>query len=232
MSDDRDVLPADVRALLRAERTRMSVPDDARTRLAKRLAVGLPGFGPVLLPAAAAAWPHAALTATAAKVLVAMALGGGVAATYDAVGHRSPGRAPQVSTVVAREIASEAGPVVVDEPDAEVRTLPVVVPTVAAPRASPSRAPMASLREEQRLLDAARDAIVRGEPEGALAPTAIHAERFSRGVLAEERDALRIRALARLGRLKEARALLAQLRATHPHSFLLEGAAADVEAIP
>ncbi len=82
------------------------------------------------------------------------------------------------------------------------------------------------------MLDAARDAIVRGEPEGALGPTAIHAARFSRGVLAEERDALRIRALARLGRLEEARALLAQLRAAHPQSFLLEGAAADVEAIP
>jgi pentatricopeptide repeat protein len=48
-------------------------------------------------------------------------------------------------------------------------------------------------------------------------------------VLAEERDALRIRALVRLGRLDEARALFDQLRAAYPHSFLLEGVAADVE---
>jgi hypothetical protein len=82
------------------------------------------------------------------------------------------------------------------------------------------------------LLDAARDAIVRRELAGALTATANHAARFPRGVLAEERDAIRIRALGRLGRMAEARTLLAQLRAAHPHSFLLAGAAADVEAIP
>jgi pentatricopeptide repeat protein len=97
---------------------------------------------------------------------------------------------------------------------------------------SPPPSPAASLREEQRLLDLARDAIVRGEPEAALPPTSTHAARFPQGVLSEERDALRIRALARLGRGDEARALLARMRVDHPHSFLLDGAGADAESIP
>jgi hypothetical protein len=120
--------------------------------------------------------------------------------------------------------------VVVEPPD--VSSPPISVPEVASARSFPARASIASLREEQRLLDTARDAIVRGEPEGALVPTASHAARFPRGVLAEERDALRIRALARLGRLDEARESFARFRAAYPHSFLLDGAAADVEPIP
>jgi hypothetical protein len=51
-------------------------------------------------------------------------------------------------------------------------------------------------------------------------------------VLAEERDALQIRALARLGRKAEAQSLLKEMRANYPHSFLLEGATTDVETIP
>jgi len=234
MNDDFEVLPADVRAMLQAERTRMSVPDDARIRLANRLSAALPEFGPPLPPATTVA-SHSALTATAAKVLVAMALVGGAIATYKgikAVAHPATERAPRVNAVVAQKLAPQARPEVVEERDITIPALPVPVPADAPSTASRVRGPIASLREERRLLDAARDAIVRGEPAGALAATANHAARFSRGVLAEERDAIRIRALARLGRLEEARTLLAELRAAHPHSFLLAGAEADVEAIP
>ena len=97
---------------------------------------------------------------------------------------------------------------------------------------SPSPTPAASLLDEQRLLDAAHASIVRGEPEAALVATATHAARFPKGTLSEERDALRIRALARLGRKADARALLTAMRATFPKSFLLDGAEADVDAIP
>jgi hypothetical protein len=232
MNDDFDVLPADVRAMLRAERTGMSVPENARARLANRLSAALPGFGPPLSPTVTVAAPHSALTATAAKVFVAMALGGGAMATYKAIDQPSPRHAPRVNAVVAEDIAPVAKREVVEEHDLTIPALPVPAPKSAASAASSVRTPTASLREERRLLDAARDAIVRGEPAGALAATANHAARFPRGVLAEEREALRIRALARLGRMAEARSLLAELRVAHPHSFLLAGAAADVEAIP
>src|SRR5262249_984138 len=89
VSHDLDVLPADVRSMLRAERSRGGVPEGARLRLAKRLAASVPGFGPALLPAAAAALPHGAWVATGVKVLVVLALGGGIVATYEAVDHPS-----------------------------------------------------------------------------------------------------------------------------------------------
>ncbi len=227
MSGDLDVLPLDVRAMLRAERSCVSVPDDARTRLAERLAAAVPGFGPPLLPATTVALSHGAWTTTAAKVLVAMALGGGALATYEA---NHPSVPPHATPVAVQERAPQAKPVVVEPPD--VVPPPISAPEVASARSSPARASIANLRQEQRLLDAARDSIVRGEPEGALVPLASHAARFPRGSLAEERDALRIRALARLGRLDEARESFTRFRAAYPHSFLLDGAAADVEPIP
>ena len=113
-----------------------------------------------------------------------------------------------------------------------VPALGAALPAAASPALSPATSLGKELGEEQRLLDAARDAIVRGEPEAALTPTATHAARFPHGVLAEERDALRIRALAHLGRKTDAQDLLATMRAQYPKSFLLEGAAIDVDTIP
>ncbi len=235
MSDGFDPLPADVRALVRAEGARVGMPEDARARLAARLAATVPTFGaphaPGLAGPVAPATPVSTrLGSGAAKAIVALALVAAAAASL--VLRHAPllgdgARSPHAPRVVER---APRDPRVVDAPLDTVRPAPPVA--TAAP---PSRAPAVardSLREERRLLDLARDAIVRGEPEAALAPTAAHADRFPDGVLAEEREALRIRALARLGRAGEARALLASMRARHPRSFLLGGASADVEAIP
>jgi hypothetical protein len=237
MSDDLDVLPPDIQSMVRAERSHLSVPDDARIRLAGRLSAGVPGFGSPIPAAAGVAVSHGSLTAATAKLLVALTLGGGAAATYRAVRHGSP-PTPRASTVAAPEVAPLTSSVVVETPEVTDREVTMPMPPIPSskvgaphPAAFASTAPL-RLREERRLLDAARDAIVRGDPEEALDPLALHAARFSGGVLAEERDALRIRALARLGRLDEARARFVELRAAHPRSFLLEGAARDVGEIP
>jgi hypothetical protein len=237
MSDGFDTLPDDVQAILRAERARLDVPTDARARLTQRLSVGVPGFGPPHAPAPTGAPPvGGALTSLTAKVLVALALGAGGAATLRGVDSRSSPRAhSQVTAVLAREIAPHAARTLIDEPDIALPAPPSPAPAKVRhpdPALAPPLTPSAALRQERRLLDLARDAIVRGEPAAALVPTASHAARFPRGMLAEERDALRIRALARLGRADEARALLAAMRTDHPRSFLLEGAAADVDSIP
>jgi hypothetical protein len=232
MNDGFDMLPADVRAIVRAEQSRVAVPDDARARLAERLSAAVPGFGSPHVPAMTAPPAAGALTATTAKVLVALALGAGAAAALGAHSLSRPARDhARVPAVIAHQLAPHAAHVLREHPDVSPPAPAPSAPIVASPVIAPL-APIASLREERRLLDEARDAIERGDPEQALAPTASHAARFPRGVLAEEREALRIRALARLGRTAEARALLERMRAAYPRSFLLEGAASEVEAIP
>jgi hypothetical protein len=77
------------------------------------------------------------------------------------------------------------------------------------------------LAHERPLLDDARAANARGEPEQALALTARHARQFPHGKLSEEREALAIRALVALNRGEEARKRAEQFRVTYPESFLI-----------
>jgi hypothetical protein len=242
MNDDRDALPDDVRALLRAEGGHVHIPDDARARLAGRLAGALPGFGPVHLSSAPAAIAKGVGSAGAfgalKAVAIVLALG---AAGAVSIGAFAPWTRPQLDPLVGtphRHATTRRVPaphvlrVTTDTPDVvRMRIAPNgSSPAVSAP--PPQLAPLESLREERQLLDHARDAITNGAPEAALGMTARYVTRFPHGILAEEADALRIRAFAHLGRAEEARALLARMRAAHPQSFLLEGANADLDAIP
>jgi hypothetical protein len=238
MSNELDMLPPDVQALLRAEKDRVAAPDAGRARLAERLAVAVPAFGaPHVIPSAPPAAPPVvvatggALKAFMAKAILGLALGGGVAATIESRTRAHPATTTHAEPARAREEAPRVAP----PPAAREEVTPLAASAVpvagpAPPSASSSLA--ATLREERHLIEAARDANVQGELETALDLTAKHAARFPHGTLAEERDAVRIRALARMGRKDEARALLSTMRQDYPHSFLLEGAAADVDAIP
>jgi hypothetical protein len=80
--------------------------------------------------------------------------------------------------------------------------------------------PMEADRVELRLLRKARVAVARGDFATALSPLAEHARRFKNGRLAEEREALRVKALAGLGRTEEARRAAAAFRARFPRSVL------------
>jgi hypothetical protein len=276
MNDELDMLPPDVKAMLRAEKVRVDAPDDGRSRLAERLAVAVPAFGAPHLPPSAPPPPPPILgpsgalkvgmaKAGVAKLVFALAVttvGGGTVAAVGAAHHARqseqvrhvepapPARgarppalavADMADVPVARDIAPAPSPVAnVDERASRQEAVPRPREDEGRTTKAPSRpglsaqdlSPAASLGEERRLLDAARDAIVRGEPETALASTAAHAARFPDGVLSEERDALRIRALARLGKKADAQGLLMSMRAKYPNSFLLEGAATDVDTIP
>jgi hypothetical protein len=249
MIHDLDTLPSDVQALVRTERSRVAMPGDAQGRLAERLAASVVGFGPPPTPPPPA--PPATLAskgalgagvkALAGKWMVGLglaALGAGAAgvaaARRDAVVVVS---APRRESFMKSATRGGVPPVVLEAvpTPAVSEVAPVSRPAASAParpgaQLGSQASSLANLAEERDLLDTARAAIVRGDPAAALPALDRHGARFPQGVLAEERDALRVRALARLGRGDEARAALARLRQEHPHGVVVEGAAADVSA--
>jgi len=78
-----------------------------------------------------------------------------------------------------------------------------------------------SARVELRLVERARAAIDREDFPQAMELLAEHARRFRSGRLVEEREALRVKALASLGRRSDARRAAAQFEARFPRSPLL-----------
>jgi len=229
MSDDFDsTLPSDIKLLLRSERAFSEMPGGARASLALRLSAPLGATG------AHAPKSLGGLRALAVKGVAIVAMGGALVGMHHAAKTRetaplevfAPPKASRPSTPItptAEDRASvQAAPIVTQAPPPEV--------TRRAPRAVPMDDETRSNAEEHRILDQAREAVVRGEPERALDLAAQHAARFPHGTLAEERYAIRIRALARLGRKTEAEQALTEMRARYPRSFLLEGATQEVGA--
>jgi hypothetical protein len=89
----------------------------------------------------------------------------------------------------------------------------------------------AGLAAEQHLLDTARTALAKGEPAAALAPLELHAQRFPKGKLSEEREALSVRVLALLGRDDEARARADGFHRRFPGSLFTPAVDNAVDAI-
>jgi hypothetical protein len=95
-------------------------------------------------------------------------------------------------------------------------------PSSTAATTSPSR----SVRdepgpEELRLLGLARAAVARHDFAAALVPIGEHARRYKNGRLTEEREALRVKTLAGLGRTEEARRAANAFESHFPRSVLL-----------
>jgi hypothetical protein len=96
-------------------------------------------------------------------------------------------------------------------------------PVVASPSAG-------ALAAEQALLDPARAALAHGDGAGALARLAVHEHRFPSGALAQEREAMTIRALALTGERDHARARAEAFRTRYPSSLLWPMIAATLDA--
>lgn len=121
----------------------------------------------------------------------------------------------------------------------EPQTVPALVPPARAPSAvvpalsaSGDRGGMASLAEQQALLDVARRAFAQSDYEATLATLATHFQRYPKSVLGEEREALDIKALAAAGRLDEAKARATRFKAQFPQSLLLPSVQDSVGLIP
>jgi hypothetical protein len=129
----------------------------------------------------------------------------------------------EASAKVARPSRASAGGVA---PSLNAAPAPVAAPAtpasgaadVGGPASAPVEAPAdpAAPSEGALLLQARRQ--LASNPGGTLALAGEAARRFPGGPLAPEREVLAIEALARLGRIAEARERLAAFRAQYPQS--------------
>jgi hypothetical protein len=262
MSEPLDSLPPDLKAMLRADQASLVAPMDGQSRLSARLAASVPAFGAVhavttaaavhaaahatgTTPVTAASIPMKALVAPwIVKAALAVAVSAGVLGVVGTTVHlsddvaktRAPISTPTVTPPAPVSRTFDAPPLP-QAPEAPIVRAAPVTPHARTSNASPSpsavpTSPTERENEQRMLLDGARDAIKRGEPEAALASTADFMTRFPHSDLAPQCYALRIRALAKLGRKTDARALLMTMRASYPQSFHLEDLSNEVESIP
>ena len=164
---------------------------------------------------------------SSAKVLLVAAgiwlVGGATGAALYGALHRQEVRVVYVDRPVLSNNVSMPPMAPASAPTATVMSS-AVAPTVdsGSKRAAAASANQASeLSRERALLDLARANAARGEPALVLSQTEQHRAQFPRGRLAEEREALTIRALLSLGRVDEARTRAQAFRLAHPNSFLL-----------
>jgi hypothetical protein len=111
-----------------------------------------------------------------------------------------PSVAPQDEAAPSEAPESKAQPIPVAARRARVREVRLAAPAAsdAQPHASLPRSAAPDLAAELDLLARARR-VVAGSPARALQLTAEHAQRFTDGVLAQEREVLAIEALFRMG---------------------------------
>lgn len=247
-------LPPDLQALLDAERDAPGAPEGSRERVRNRLAVSI-GASVVGAAGAAHATPPLGTGAvpTASKLLLAKIGLGLVAAVavsagiYTALGSAHPER-----RAAGPESKGVTVPVPVSVPVRDDVRFPVPVhddvpvPVQIQPVRHPHRRPMEAkatapiapqaaendLAAERALLDDARQSLATGHPDYALTALERHAAKHPAGQLAEERDALRIRALAATNRADDARRRAGEFRRAHPRSIFLPAVDATLRTLP
>lgn len=238
---DLEPLPQELDNLLEAERTRPGLDATARGRLYSRVAASVAVVGLVGAGAAAshAAGTSAGATATstlsalfARKITIGVAafLFGGIAgagahayATHKAEPKNEPAKvaAAPVNPVQtsAPAVVAPPAPTPVSDPNVSVPAVATGTPTgvvVASVASAPD-----TRKEENALVTMAQNALARGDSAAALAALDDHAKRFPGGKMAEEREALAVRALVMAGRKEEARTRGERFKKTFKGSMFL-----------
>jgi hypothetical protein len=213
-------LSSEVRSLLEHERQVSVLPAAARARAVSRARSALAaGVATRQVPSRA----PSAVRWAAAVGLACLATVGAGAAAYS-IGVRARPRAPTVAAAPDLESpAPHRG--LGDEAIANGRDAPAV-----AERSSRSTA--GAVRAELRLLQQARAAVAREDFLSAIQLLGEHARRFKEGRLVEEREALRVRSLAGLGRRGAARRAAADFEANFPRSPLLPTVREMLDSMP
>jgi hypothetical protein len=212
-----------VRLLLDRERQITVLPAAARARALSRARAALAaGVATRPVPSRvpwAARWAAAGLAGAAT-----VAAGAGV---YR-MGVRAWSPAPPVATSLTPSALAD-----VPTPLASPRTRPFVnLPAEPMGATAPTLSVAGTARAELRLLEQARAAGAREDFLLALQLLDEHARRFRRGRLAEEREALRVRALVGLGRRDDARRAAADFGLRFPLSPLALPISQMVDAPP
>jgi hypothetical protein len=209
-----------VQSLLAMEREPLTQPEVmkarafSRARASLRGGLGLETVATRRLLTGSARW---FVPAAAASLVLAT----GIAAAFQMM-RKTPTKAADDRAQAAPLVSSPVPPV---EPAPAVQG-PATAPMGTAAKASgvPRRTGAASkpdnLREEIRLLDRARQLDVRGDYAAVLGLVAEHERAFPSGRLTEEREAVRVKALAGLGRSAEARQAAARFHRQYPRSVL------------
>jgi hypothetical protein len=208
-------LSSDIRPLLDEERAIPAQPAAVRARAMARaraaLALGIV-VAPVEPPPLAARSPWVAAVALACAVSAAVNV-----AAYQIHAHFARASAPVAEPAVRAPAPAVPG---TKAPAARAIVAPIDAAMLASKVTSPARGKRVSDRSELRLLSRARAAVARADFASALPLIAEHARRFRDGRLAEEREALRVGALAGLGRDEDARHAASAFRTRFPQSVL------------
>jgi hypothetical protein len=221
----RRALPSDPLELLR-ETAEASPPDGAFARVAARLA-NLPVAAPITATAAPGLTGRPSLGALGRRFLrwSVAPLGLGI---LIGAGGQALLAGPHPPTPAAAPTSPVPPPVVVPPAVANEPTLPAE-PASMSPRPS-APPPRNTLTDERVLLDQARRQLASDEPARALIYLDQHAQRFTRGLLSEEREAMRINVLVQLGRKDEAKARGEAFAARFPNSIMGSGVRAALKS--
>jgi hypothetical protein len=235
VSDDRSPLDPSMLALLRG---RAAPTAAARMRVRARLAATVPGLGGPPPGGGPSGGPGAGGLSSAGGLgtpliaLAAFVVGGGVGAAIYAALSRPP---PPAIVYLERPAPETVEPAAPSDPTAST---PAPVDTLVAPRAvsavpsSAAASRPSSLAAERAVLDQARAALVEGAPERSLERLERHRHDFPRALLGEEREAMWVEALVRVGRYDEARSTADAFRRRWPGSLFLPAVRAAVASIP
>lgn len=211
-----DPLSTELERLLAAERDLPPLPPELRARVTERARVTAPAAN--VTPSSFFGRPW--LVAAAALVVAAVAV-----AALQRLGSDAP-----VSSLPASSAHETHGPAPsAASTDAPVETAPGKPAHATEPRtttksdrdAPPRRSTSADAQSlELGILQRARAAVAGGNFSAALAAIAEHHRRFPSGILREEREALRVKALQGAGNTDEARKAARRFRETFPNSVL------------
>lgn len=173
--------------------------------------------------------PRASPRSTAIAFVVGGAVG---AALFASLAKLPPARVSHIDRPIDRSVAASAA----NPPflQALSTTTPEHSPTASASvaHASAAKREVSQLSAERLVLEEARAAIERGDPQRGLDRLEQHQHRFPNPLLAEERDALRVRALVEVGRYDDARASAEVFRMRRPNSIFISMVEAAIAAIP
>lgn len=184
--------------------------------LAPQLGPPPPGGGGAAAPLTRGWWLR-----TLGVASLAVGIGAGVVALRP---QRPPRATAPAAHAAPRDRPASVAPVVLPEAPPAPEQPPGAAPVAPQPPPHVTAAPAVvrcDPEEHLALLQTARSELRRGDPRASLASTARDRARCPHGSLAEERDAVAIESLFRLGRAGEASRRLADFAREHPSSLHL-----------